>query len=112
MVYLRPWGIDAIIDGVVLQKRGFSDFLNSPLIEVGDVMISKDGGVFVNITTLPTNSPVGSASLKFIFSEDEIKAKRISVRIVDQSPIKIFEDWQFTIETYNHPNAEHTNIMI
>lgn len=112
MVYLRPWGRATTIDGVVLQRRGYSDFLNAPLVAVGDIMISKDNSTFVNIGTLPINVPVGSASLSFSFTDDDLKVKKIQVRIIDQTNPKAFEDWQFVIETYNHPNAEHPNIMI
>lgn len=67
----------------------------------GDVTVSKDGGVETNITTLPVYT---NGSWKFVFSDAELTAKRITVRIVD-SATKAVEDNQFAIETYGDASA-------
>ena len=68
---------------VALSSRADTKvFQASPTLAAGDVQISKDGGAFVNITTLPT-AIGGGPTLTVALSADEMDADRIVVRFQD-----------------------------
>lgn len=74
----------------------------------GDVRVSKDGGAWANITTLPTaESAAGNGSSAvwvFQFSATELQCKTLRVMISDAAT-KAIEDQYFSIETFGHPSA-------
>jgi hypothetical protein len=61
----------------------------------GDVQVSKDGGAFANITTLPT---AATTAWVWALSATEMEASRIVVRTVD-SATKVVKDQTFLIRT-------------
>lgn len=61
----------------------------------GDVKISKDGGAFANIGTLPT---AATADWVWTVSAAEAEAKRIAIRVID-SATKAVKDQTFLIRT-------------
>lgn len=60
-------------------------FRVNPTIAAGDFRISKDGGAFVNLATLPVVSPVGSPLVVFQLTAAEMTATRLTILGVDQS---------------------------
>lgn len=55
----------------------------SPTIAAGDFQISKDGGAFANLGTLPTVTPAAGRSVKITLSQAEVNADNIVVQCVD-----------------------------
>ena len=55
----------------------------NPTLAAGDVKVSKDGGAFANITTLPVATPSGSASLQVDLSATEMTADNIVLQFID-----------------------------
>ncbi len=74
-------------------------FKNTPTLASGDFKISKDGGAFANLTTLPTNTPASSASVKIELSSTEMNADNVMVTCIDQTTPKEWADFSFSIPT-------------
>lgn len=55
----------------------------NPTIAAGDFQISKDGGPFANLTTLPSVNPAGSRSVMIDLSATEMTADNVVVQCVD-----------------------------
>lgn len=55
----------------------------APTIAAGDFKISKDGGAFANLTTLPSVNPAGSSAVMVDLSADEMTADNITILCVD-----------------------------
>ena len=68
---------------------GATDFLSGVTLAEGDVQISKDGGDFENIETLPT---ILGKWMLVTLSADEMKAGSIAFQAIDQTATKVFED--------------------
>lgn len=68
--------LDSQADGDVFQT--------SVTLAAGDVTVSKDGGAFSNITTLPTEIST-TGVLTVSLSADEMNADRVTVRFHDQA---------------------------
>lgn len=78
---------------VALEDRNNpGDFKSSPTIASGDFQVSKDGGAFANLTTLPTNEPSGSEMVKITLSATEMNADNVVVRCKDQTSPKEWSD--------------------
>ena len=58
-------------------------FQNNPTIAAGDFQVSKDGGTFANLATLPAVTPTSSRSVKITLSSTEMTADNVLVRAVD-----------------------------
>lgn len=97
-MFIRQFGVATSIT-IPLIKAGTEDFAASGdwTPATGDVKISKDGGAFANITTLPSAVSGGNA-WSFSFSATEMQANRIEVLIVD-SATKAVKDDGFAIDT-------------
>lgn len=88
-----------------LYAKGTTDILVSPTIAAGDFMISKDGGAFAQLATLPVVSPAGSAQVKFELSLAESEALSATIIGIDQAGSEwedIFIDVPITEETTLH----------
>jgi hypothetical protein len=72
---------------------------SNPTLEVGDVKVSKDGGAFANITTLPTVTPTGGVSVKITLSDDEMNADNVVIVFQDQTLIKEWADTFIEVQT-------------
>ncbi len=70
-------------------EYGATDYKAGVTLEAGDVKVSKDGGAFANIATLPT---ILGAWMIVILSAAEMQARYIAFQAIDQSGTKIFED--------------------
>lgn len=60
-------------------------FRLNPTIALGDFKLSKDGGAFVNLTTLPVVVPSGGPLVVFSLTAAEMTATRVTIWGVDQS---------------------------
>ncbi|BFU90159.1 MAG: hypothetical protein NTAFB01_13460 [Nitrospira sp.] len=81
------------------------DYLNpgnfkiNPTIAAGDFQISKDGGAFANLATLPTVEPASSQMVLLALSSTEMNADSVVVRAVDQTSPKEWADFILSIPT-------------
>jgi hypothetical protein len=86
------------------------DMLTSaPTIEAGDVQVSKDGGAFANVASLPTYS---NGQMVVALSAAELQAGRSLIRIRDQTTAAEWDDVDVLIETYGGPSAAHPSIGV
>ncbi len=60
-----------------------SSFKANPTIAIGDFKISKDGGAFVNLATLPVVEPASSVMVKVSLSATEMDADKVNVVGID-----------------------------
>ena len=70
-------------------EYGATDFKTGVTLAAGDVKISKDGGAFTNIATLPT---ILGAWMVITLSATEMQAEYIAFQAIDQTATKVFED--------------------
>jgi hypothetical protein len=75
------------------------NFQNNPTIAAGDFQISKDGGAFANLTTLPVVTPASSKSLKITLSATEMNADNVLILGIDQTSPKEWADIAISIPT-------------
>ena len=104
-IYTNKYNVGATVEGVTLITRGALDFKSTPTLAVGDVLISKDGGTFTNIASLPAVTPAANTSVQVVLSATEMSAKEIIVRFIDQTGPKEWEDYVFKLRTYGHASA-------
>lgn len=57
----------------------------NPTIAAGDFQISKDGGAFTNLTTLPSANPASGRAVMIDLSASEMAADNIVIQCVDAS---------------------------
>ena len=103
----RKYGEVTTIEGIPLITRSSANFKANPTLTAGDVKISKDGGAYANLTTLPAVTPAGSRSVKVSLSAIEMEAAQITILFVDQTSPKEWEDQEIRIETTDHVDAQH-----
>lgn len=65
------------------------NFVDNPIIEIGDIQISKDGGAFANVASvsadpLPT-AIAGTSAVPIALTAEETNADYIVIRALDQS---------------------------
>ena len=94
----RKYGVAAEFY-IPLVTAGAQDIKVDPTLVAGDVKISKDGGAFVDLDTLPTVTPAGGRQVKVILSATEREAKTTLIQFVDQTPTKEWEDQNVLIRT-------------
>lgn len=82
--------LDAVIPGALKA---------SPTLAAGDFQISKDGGAFANLGTLPTVTPAAGRAVKFTLSQAETNADNIVIQCVDQTSPKEWVDAFILIQT-------------
>ena len=71
----------------------------NPTISSGDFKISKNGGSFSNLSTLPNVTPSGSVQVKITLSAVEMNADNIFIRCHDQSGTLQWADLSISIVT-------------
>lgn len=78
-----------------------SDYANpgqiksNPTLAAGDFKISKDGGAFANLGTLPSVSPAGGDRVEVYLTAAEMNANNILIVWKDQTSPKEWADgWQ------------------
>lgn len=112
MAFLSKYGVARTIR-IPMIKFGVTGFARGSdwTPATGDVQISKDGGAFANIGTLPsavdatTNAVV--AEWAFPLTATEMQAAQIVVVVGDAVSGKAVEDQSFVIETYGHASGQH-----
>lgn len=110
MVIYRKYNTAATIDGIPLITRGAVDYQANPTLAAGDVTVSKDGGAFTNIATLPVVTPTTGTAVQVSLSTAETSAHRILIRFIDQTTTKQWEDQSLIVETYGSTLAQITSI--
>jgi hypothetical protein len=75
------------------------NFKSNPTIASGDFQISKDGGSFANLATLPVVEPSGSQMVLIALSSTEMNADSVVIRGVDQTAPKEWADFVLSIPT-------------
>ena len=72
---------------------------SNPTIAAGDWQISKDGGAFANLATLPTVTPASGRAVKLDLSATEMNADNVMIVWVDQTSTKEWADGWLEINT-------------
>ena len=75
--------------------------VTNPTLAAGDVKVSKDGGAYTNIATLPTTYPTGSNTIIVSLAATEMEAEVVVVCFSDQTPTNECSDTVITILTEN-----------
>jgi hypothetical protein len=75
------------------------NFRSNPTIAAGDFQISKDGGSFANLATLPVVEPASSHMVLIALSSTEMNADSVVVRGIDQTAPKEWADFVLSIPT-------------
>lgn len=75
------------------------NFRSNPTIAAGDFQVSKDGGAFTNLGTLPAVEPAGSQAVLLVLSNTEMNADSVVIRGVDQTSPKEWADFMLSIPT-------------
>jgi hypothetical protein len=75
------------------------NFKSSPTVAAGDFQVSKDGGAFANLNTLPTVEPAATRWIEVILSATEMTADSVIVQWVDQTSPKEWADGGICILT-------------
>ena len=104
-MFLSEYGTEDFVY-VPIRTAGSPDFATSSdwTIASGDFKISKDGGAFANLNTLP--SFVAGECIKITLSATEMQCKRALVVAID-SATKAVDDMAITIDTYGNASAQH-----
>lgn len=108
LIFRRPYGAAATIDGVCLISKGLSDYQANPTLAAGDVQISKDGGAFANLATLPVVTPAAGIAVRVSMSATELTCARAVIKFIDQTAPKEWEDEVAIVETEGSTSAQHT----
>jgi hypothetical protein len=94
-----PWGAVHTFRAPILKAKEI-DFAHAAdwTPAAGDVMISKDGGAFTNIATLPAFI-TGSAVLTWTLSAAETEATEVIIQVIDKAGTKKVHDQMFRLQT-------------
>ncbi|MEO0477135.1 MAG: hypothetical protein AAF085_14365 [Planctomycetota bacterium] len=82
---------------------------SAPTIAAGDVQISKDGGVFANVATLPTFT---NGQLAIALSATELQAEQVTIRWVDQTADKEWDDDASVLTTAGNGSALLSDVNV
>lgn len=74
-------------------------FKASPTIASGDFQVSKDGGAFANLSTLPAVDPAAGVAVKVTLSSTEMNADSVVFKGIDQTAAKEWADILVAIPT-------------
>lgn len=100
------YGTAGQVEGLALTTAASQALRANPTLAAGDVQVSKDGGAFTNIATLPAATPAAGRGLRVAFSAAELTCKEIMVQFVDVAGAE-WEDLAFVVETYGNAAAKH-----
>jgi hypothetical protein len=68
---------------ISLVQFAGGDFQANPTLATGDFQVSKDGGAFANLASLPTVSPALGVSVRVALDATEMTADKIMVTAID-----------------------------
>jgi hypothetical protein len=74
-------------------------FKANPTLASGDFKISKDGGSFANLATLPTVTPASGVGVVLALSSTEMNCDKLLVTGIDQTVPKEWADFALSIIT-------------
>ena len=74
-------------------------FKSNPTLAAGDVKVSKDGGSFANLTTLPSVAPASSKLVGVALTNTEMNADKVTIVFSDQTVPPEWCDYAVTIIT-------------
>lgn len=103
MRILRPYQSTEPVSFPLWDVTG-GDFNTSDTLVAGDVQVSTNGGAFVNVANLPSNS---SGQVQWTPTSGEMTGKSIRLRVRDQSSPALWTAQLLMIETYGHASALH-----
>lgn len=89
-----------------LSKDG-SYLTSSPTLASGDFKIQKDGGVPVNLSSIPTFI---SGTLNIALTSSEMQCQEGMIKLVDQTNPKEWDDDAIVFNTYGNSSSEHQYI--
>lgn len=72
-------------------------FKSNPTLAAGDVKISKDGGAFANLNTLPSVTPASGRGVAVVLSATEMTADKVLVVFSDQTDPPEWCDYSFCL---------------
>ena len=75
------------------------NFKSSPTIAAGDFQVSKDGGAFANLTSLPAVEPAATHAIVVSLTSTEMNADSVVIRGIDQTAPKEWADLLISIPT-------------
>jgi len=81
--------------------------VNNPTIAAGDFKVSKDGGNFANLTTLPVVSPVLSNNVKINLSALEMSADKVVINGIDL----VGDEWANFYAFIDNPSGNSDSIF-
>lgn len=90
---------DFIIYITLVDAADPNSFKANPTIATGDFQISKDGGAFANLTTIPAVTPASGVAVKITLSATEMNADNEIVTGIDQTATKEWADFSLSIPT-------------
>jgi len=76
-------GVEYIFYVSLVQQADTKLLQANPTLASGDVTISKDGGAFANLTTLPTVTPASGKAVKVTVSNTEMTADNVLILFSD-----------------------------
>lgn len=72
---------------------------SNPTLASGDWKISKDGGAFANLASLPTVTPASGVGVVVVLSSTEMNADKVLIVAQDQTSPKEWADFALCILT-------------
>lgn len=97
--YVPPKRAVAFTFYVALTSRASRPQLQAaPTLAAGDVKVSKDGGAFANLTTLPAVTPAAGTAVKVDLSATEMTADQVFITFIDAAGAE-WDDLAVNIQT-------------
>jgi hypothetical protein len=90
---------DFVLYIALSDTSDLASFKANPTIATGDFQVSKDGGAFNNLTTLPTVTPASGVAVKISLSATEMNADNVTITGIDQTATKEWADFMLSIPT-------------
>ena len=108
MIFERLYGTATTIQVplIAFSTTSFHTSITSTVFAAGDTKISLNNAGFTNTATTPTGD-ASNFTMVLSLTAAELSASRISVRIVDQTAAKVWEDQMVILETYGTTTAQH-----
>jgi hypothetical protein len=111
LIHEAPWGAAFTIQGVPLIAKNGSDYLANPTLASGDVKVSKDGGAFTNLATLPDAEPDSGKAVRVQLSAAEMECTFAVIDFIDQTNPKEWEDQRVIVVTELLRGAEAGSVI-
>jgi hypothetical protein len=89
----------------VLITAGTRNAQANPTLAAGDVQISKDGGAFANLATLPDALPAAGVQVRLQLSATEMTCKIATIRFKDQTAPAEWDEQYVQVFSYGNASA-------